>query len=134
MMQAVKTIQATRSMILLDVILTTPRQALFTACLIQSPKIIITISKHDIKVNKRHRRVGHLFQNRYKAIIRQEDTYFLELIRYIHLNPIWAGLVEDMAALRRYPYSGHAYLLGGRAADLKLFPNHNQLAKDEPGR
>src|SRR5256885_15355225 len=40
--------------------------------------------------NRRHRRVGHLFQGRYKAILVEKDAYLLELSRYIHLNP-WRG-------------------------------------------
>ena len=62
--------------------------------------------------NRRHRRHGHLFQNRYKSIICDEDTYFVELVRYIHLNPLRAGLVESLSALDKYPWCGHAVLLG----------------------
>ena len=62
--------------------------------------------------NRRHRRVGHLFQNRYKSIVVEEDPYLLELTRYIHLNPLRAGLVRDLAALDRYRWSGHGTLLG----------------------
>jgi REP element-mobilizing transposase RayT len=62
--------------------------------------------------NRRHKRHGHLFQNRYKSILCEEDNYLLELIRYIHLNPIRAGQVEDMTALKKYPWSGHAVVLG----------------------
>jgi REP element-mobilizing transposase RayT len=51
--------------------------------------------------NRRHRRHGHLFQNRYKSIIVQEDTYFKELVRYIHLNPLRAGMVDSLANLDR---------------------------------
>ena len=43
--------------------------------------------------NRRHRRQGHLFQNRYKSIVVEEEPYRLELTRYIHLNPLRAGLV-----------------------------------------
>ena len=43
--------------------------------------------------NKRHRRYGHLFQNRFKSILCQEEVYLLELVRYIHLNPIRSELV-----------------------------------------
>jgi putative transposase len=43
--------------------------------------------------NRRHNRHGHLFQNRYKSILCQTDRYLLELVRYIHLNPIRAGIV-----------------------------------------
>jgi len=62
--------------------------------------------------NRRHRRSGHLFQNRYKSIVCEEEPYFLELIRYLHLNPLRVGVVRDLGALGRYPYSGHATLLG----------------------
>lgn len=60
--------------------------------------------------NRRHRRNGHLFQNRYKSILCQEDAYLLELVRYIHLNPIRSGLVENLKTLDRYPYCGHGIL------------------------
>ena len=62
--------------------------------------------------NRRHRRYGHLFQNRFKSILCQEDSYFLELVRYIHLNPLRAGLVKDIDELGRYKYSGHSVLIG----------------------
>ena len=48
---------------------------------------------YAVTFNKRHKRSGHLFQNRYKSIVCEEEPYLLELIRYIHLNPIRAGLV-----------------------------------------
>jgi putative transposase len=62
--------------------------------------------------NRTHRRHGHLFQNRFKSILCQEDVYLLELVRYIHLNPIRAGLVEDVNELARYPYCGHSVVMG----------------------
>lgn len=62
--------------------------------------------------NKRHRRTGHLFQNRYKSILCQEDSYLLELVRYIHLNPLRAKLIKDFESLTKYPYSGHSVLMG----------------------
>ena len=51
---------------------------------------------------------------RYKSILCEEEPYFLELVRYIHLNPLRAGLVKDLDGLARYPWSGHAVLLGNR--------------------
>lgn len=45
--------------------------------------------------NRRYKRVGHLFQKRYKSIVCQEEPYLRELVRYIHLNPWRAGLVKD---------------------------------------
>jgi len=62
--------------------------------------------------NRRHRRSGHLFQNRYKSFVVEEDVYFLELIRYIHLNPVRASIIPDIAKLSFYPYTGHAALMG----------------------
>lgn len=48
------------------------------------------------KSNRRHDRVGHVFQGRYKAILVQKDSYLLELARYVVLNPIRAGMVADL--------------------------------------
>ena len=62
--------------------------------------------------NRRTRRRGHLFQNRYKSVLCQEDAYFLELVRYIHLNPLRANLVSGLKELDRYPWTGHAVLIG----------------------
>jgi len=62
--------------------------------------------------NRAHRRHGHLFQNRFKSILCQEDAYLLELVRYIHLNPIRAGIVESLDDLALYPFSGHSVLMG----------------------
>jgi putative transposase len=63
--------------------------------------------------NLRHKRSGHLFQNRYKSIICQEDAYFKELVRYIHLNPLRAHLTE-LDGLELFPWSGHTALLGNK--------------------
>jgi REP element-mobilizing transposase RayT len=72
------------------------------------------LTGYAVNFNHRHKRSGHLFQNRYKSIICEEDTYFLELIRYIHLNPLRAKIVPDLEALDNYPWSGHAVLMGKR--------------------
>jgi REP-associated tyrosine transposase len=64
--------------------------------------------------NLRYHRAGHLFQNRYKSIVCEEEPYLLELVRYIHLNPLRAGIVGSLDELDCYPWSGHAVLLGGR--------------------
>jgi REP element-mobilizing transposase RayT len=64
--------------------------------------------------NRRYRRAGHLFQNRYKSILCQEDVYFLELVRYIHLNPLRANLVSTMDELDHFAYSGHSTIMGHR--------------------
>ena len=75
--------------------------------------------------NRTHRKVGHLFQGRYKAIICEKDTYLLALVRYIHLNPVRAGLVKRP---ERYPYTGHgSYLISGSAKILEAGPVLNLL-------
>jgi hypothetical protein len=70
------------------------------------------LTGYAITFNKRHQRYGHLFQNRYKSIICDEDAYFMELVRYIHLNPLRGNLVKDLPSLDRYPWCGHAVLMG----------------------
>ena len=61
--------------------------------------------------NRRHRRVGHLFQNRYKSIICEEEAYFDKLVAYIHLNPLRAGLVDSFEGLALYPWCSHAVMM-----------------------
>jgi putative transposase len=70
------------------------------------------LTGYAVSFNRRHRRHGQLFQNRYKSVVCQEDAYLQELVRYIHLNPLRAKLVEDVKALSRYAYSGHSALMG----------------------
>jgi putative transposase len=70
------------------------------------------LTGYAVSFNRRHRRHGHLFQNRYKSILCQEDPYLLELVRYIHLNPLRAGIVENLKLLDTYPYCGHCALTG----------------------
>lgn len=65
-----------------------------------------------VAYNRRHRRHGHLFQNRYKSIVCDEDSYFAELVRYIHLNPLRVKLVADLSVLDTFPWCGHAVIMG----------------------
>jgi putative transposase len=60
-------------------------------------------------VNSRQKKVGHLFQGRYKAILVDADEYLAELVRYIHLNPVRAKLVKDP---EKYLWSGHRAYIG----------------------
>lgn len=60
------------------------------------------------RINRREQRTGHLFQGRYKAVLVDTDSYLLELVRYIHLNPVRAGLAKSPLGWR---WSSHrAYL------------------------
>ena len=75
------------------------------------------LTGYAVTFNRRHKRHGQLFQNRYKSIICQEDTYLKELVRYIHLNPLRAKLVPGIGNLNRYKYSGHSALMGKRKCE-----------------
>ncbi len=75
------------------------------------------LSGYAARFNRTHKRSGHLFQNRYKSIICQEEGYFEELVRYIHLNPVRARLASDMEELSTYRWSGHSVLLGRRVCE-----------------
>ena len=72
------------------------------------------IGAYACAFNRRHGRAGHLFQNRFKSIVVEEDAYALELVRYIHLNPVRGGLPVSLDDLDRYAWTGHAVLLGQR--------------------
>ena len=52
------------------------------------------LTGYAVSYNLRHRRHGHLFQNRYKSMVCDGDSYFTELVRYIHLNPLRVELVR----------------------------------------
>ncbi|MDA8139289.1 MAG: transposase [Desulfobacteraceae bacterium] len=94
------------------------------------------LTAYAIHYNRRHRRVGHLFQNRYKSILCQEDSYLLELVRYIHLNPLRAKIVQEYKRLSKHPFSGHGVILGqikndwqNRQYVLRLFGKKKTEAK-----
>jgi putative transposase len=70
------------------------------------------LTGYAITYNIRHARHGHLFQNRYRSVVCDEDAYFKELVRYIHLNPLKAKAVKDLGELERYRWCGHRVLLG----------------------
>ena len=70
------------------------------------------LTGYAVSFNRRHRRHGHLFQNRYKSFLCEEEVYLKELVRYIHLNPLRAKIVKDLNELKSYLYCGHSALLG----------------------
>ncbi len=69
------------------------------------------LTGYVVNFNRRHRRYGHLFQNRYKSILCEDDPYLLELTRYIHLNPLRAGVVKSLKELRGYLWCGHSAII-----------------------
>jgi REP element-mobilizing transposase RayT len=70
------------------------------------------LTGYAVSYNRRHHRHGYLFQNRYKSIVCDGDSYFTELVRYIHLNPLRVGLVKNLKELEKYRYCGHGVILG----------------------
>jgi len=71
------------------------------------------LTGYAINYNKRHKRKGYLFQNRYKSILCDADEYLLPLIRYVHLNPVKAKMVR-FDQLRKYKWTGHVELMEGK--------------------
>ena len=69
------------------------------------------VSSYARRFNKRHQRIGHVFQGRYLAKHVHNDDYMLELCHYIHMNPLKAQLVRD---LNDYPWSSHHAYMGRR--------------------
>ena len=87
--------------------------------------------------NRRHHRVGYVFQNRYRSIICEEEAYFTKLVAYIHLNPLKAGLVSSIEELEKYAWSGHAIMMGRIGCDwfdrdyvLQFFGNREGAARN----
>lgn len=83
--------------------------------------------------NRRHRKVGHLFQGRFKAIVVDRDAYFLEVCRYVDLNPLRANLVKHPGD---WPWSSYRAHTGADAAPAWLDSRalHRQLAPRAPRR
>ncbi len=95
------------------------------------------LTGYAVYFNRRHKRHGVLFQNRYKSIICEEDTYLTELVRYIHLNPLRAGLVKTEAGLKNYFFCGHSAIAGVRTCPwqdtgyvLSFFGSRRSRARD----
>src|SRR3989338_224765 len=63
--------------------------------------------------NRRHKRTGHLFQGRYKAVLIDKDSYWLEVSRYVVLNPVRAGMVKGPGG---WPWSSYTAPAGAKSA------------------
>jgi putative transposase len=99
------------------------------------------LTGYAVNFNRRYNRSGHLFQNRYKSILCQEDSYLLELVRYIHLNPVRARLVKEYKELSGYSYCGHGAIMGRKEIKwqdteyvLGLFGKREATARSEYSR
>jgi putative transposase len=77
-------------------------------------KIIHSLNTaYTLYFNKKYQRFGHLFQGRYRSVIIEADSYLLALSRYIHLNPVRAGIVKNP---EDYPWSSYLAYIGKEAA------------------
>jgi putative transposase len=79
---------------------------------------------YTMKFNHRHKRVGHLFQGRYKALLVDKDSYLLEVSRYIHLNPCRAGIVEHP---EEYPWSSMRGIMQGFLKPISVLSQFHSL-------
>jgi REP element-mobilizing transposase RayT len=94
---------------------------------------------YSVRFNRLRERRGYLFMDRFRSRIVETDADLIGLIRYVHANPIEAGLVPSLEALAAYPWSGHAALVGARPAlpfeavgpTLQLFDEDADRARTE---
>jgi REP element-mobilizing transposase RayT len=75
------------------------------------------------KNNKRHNKRGYLFQDRFKSVPCQEQDYAVQLIKYINLNPLRAGMVNSLEELKEWDWCGHGCLLGEKGTYGEVFQN-----------
>jgi putative transposase len=75
---------------------------------------------YAVGFNRKRKRAGHLFQNRFGSTIVDAEEYFLRLVRYIHLNPVWAGMVRNLRALAKYKWTGHSVLMGHSMREFQI--------------
>jgi putative transposase len=95
-------------------------------------EVMLTINRnYSHYFNKRHMKTGHLFESRYKNKVVQHDKYFLGLLRYIHQNPVKAGIVADPA---QYKWSSHRAYLGNTAGLIVKVEDGLKLFSDDPVR
>ncbi len=95
-------------------------------------------SRYALKLQAQFHTTGHLFERRYHAVLVDADSYLLELLRYIHLNPVRAKMVDTPDA---YPWSSHLAYSGKRdqpwvttELSLSMFHMHRQIAIDAYSR
>ncbi len=95
-------------------------------------------TKYAMYFNKRNERSGHVFQNRFKSLLVEEQQYLLRVVRYVMLNPIEAGIVGSLEELEDYPWTSYPALLGRRRPQLvdveftlKLFADPPAVARRE---
>lgn len=86
-------------------------------------------SSYTTYINIKRKRSGHLFQGRYKSIVIDKDNYLLELSRYIHLNPVRAGIVEKPEEYEQSSYKSYITKAEGDISDQELILS--MISKDK---
>lgn len=71
------------------------------------------LSRYARYFNRRHKRSGHLFESRFRSILINDEAYLTTVVRYIHLNPVAAGMVDSVDDLASYPWTGHRSIITG---------------------
>lgn len=77
---------------------------------------------YALRFNRRQGRDGHVFQNRYQSVLCEAERYLLELVRYVHLNPLRAGIVGDLEELEAFRWSGHRAVVAGQGERWEAVP------------
>lgn len=90
------------------------------------------LTGYAINYNKRHKRKGYLFQNRYKSIVCDKEEYLFPLIRYVHLNPVKVKLIK-MEQLKDYKWTGHKEIVGKVAGIIAKDEVLEYFGKNEKG-
>ncbi len=93
-------------------------------------------TSYTVYINRRHKRAGHLFQGRYKAFMVDKESYLLELSRYIHLNPVRAGIVKipddyKWSSYREYIYGGSGEPITDTEDTLYSFSKKRAIAAEK---
>ena len=81
------------------------------------------------RYNRKYKKRGYLFQDRFKSVLCQEQEYAATLIKYLHLNPLRAGKVKSFEELGAWAWSGHNFLLGKEGAKGEKFQNREQALR-----
>lgn len=79
-------------------------------------------TSYAMHFNRKYRATGHVFEDRFKSSICWDEAYLANLVRYIHLNPVKAGIVKSLRRLAAYPWTSHPEWLGLREPLLSLHP------------
>jgi REP element-mobilizing transposase RayT len=89
----------------------------------------VLMTAYTMYVNKKRNQVGHVFQGRFRSIAVEKETYFLQVLRYIHLNPVKAGLVDSV---QKYPWSSYGKYIapGSDVPTLDTAPALGMFSKD----